>query len=86
MPQKTRISSEEKIAIVEACQQGKMGRTEAWRKLGVDKKTLRTWIMLYEARGREGLIPGSQNRRYSSGLKMQVVQEYLSGCTTNAHV
>jgi transposase-like protein len=74
-----KIGAEEKIAIVEACQQGKMGRTEAKRKLGINKKTLQEWIMLYESRGREGVIVQDHNRKYSAALKMQVVQEYLTG-------
>jgi transposase-like protein len=78
MPHKE-ITSEEKIQIVEACQQGKMGRSEARRILGINKRTLQHWIMLYETRGREGLSPRSQNRKYSPSLKVQVVQEYLSG-------
>jgi len=79
MPRKVKIGAEEKIAVVEACLEGKMGRTEVKRKLGVNKKTLREWIMLYEARGREGLIPRPQYRRYSPALKVQVAHEYLTG-------
>lgn len=76
---KSKIRAEEKIAAVEACRQGKLSRSEVRQKLGIDGKTLRKWLMLYETRGREGLIPQPWNRKYSASLKMQVVQEYLSG-------
>ena len=79
MSQKSKISAEEKIAAVEVCQQGKLSRSEVVQKLGIDKKTLRRWLMKYETRGREGLMPQSQNRRYSPAMKAQVAQEYLSG-------
>jgi transposase-like protein len=79
MPRKGKISAAEKVAAVAAWQQGRMSKWGIARKFGIDKKTLLQWIMLYETRGREGLMPPSQNRRYSPNLKMQVVQEYLSG-------
>ena len=79
MIHKEKIGSEEKITIVEACQMGKMARSAARRMLGINRRTLQNWIMLYETRGREGLTPRSQNRKYSASFKVQVVQEYLSG-------
>lgn len=79
MPRKEKIRAEEKIAAVEAWQQGRMSKGGIARNFGIAKKTLLQWIMLYETRGGEGLMRPSQNRRYSPSLKMQVVQEYLSG-------
>lgn len=79
MPHRVKVKADEKIAVVEACIQGKMSRSEAVRRLGVGEKSLRSWLMQYETWGCEGLISQVRNRRYEPALKVQVVQEYLSG-------
>ena len=79
MPNKTKVVPEEKVAAVEAYLQGKVSRSEVTRKCGIDSSTFRKWIVLYQTRGREGLIPQPHNRKYDPSLKVRVVQEYQSG-------
>jgi len=79
MPQKPKVAPEAKIGAVEAYLQGKVSSGEVIREFGVDGATFRGWIVLYQTRGREGLIPQPHNRSYSPELKIQVVQEYQAG-------
>lgn len=79
MPKKPKNRPEEKIAAVEAYLRGELGTAEAMRRYNVSKASWRTWIILYKARGPEGLMPQSKNRKYSPALKEKVVQEYLAG-------
>ena len=78
MPQKTKVSAEEKARIVRDCIAGKLSRTEAARKAGVDKKSLRRWIIRYEAEGSLGFMATGKNRTYSEETKLAAVEEYLS--------
>lgn len=79
MPHKSKVAPEEKVAAVEAYVQGKVGGGEVTRKYGIDPSTFREWIVLYQTRGREGLVPQPHNRKYDPALKARVVQEYLTG-------
>ncbi len=79
MPHKTKASAEEKTRIVQDCIAGKLSRTEAARKAGVDRKSLRRWIARYEAEGSVGFMRTEKNRIYSEETKLQAVEEYLSG-------
>lgn len=79
MSRKPKIPPEEKIAAVEAYLHGELGTTEAVQKYKISTATWRTWRMLYTTRGPEGLMPQSQNRKYSPAFKENVVKEYLEG-------
>jgi transposase-like protein len=79
MPRRTVVPPEEKIAAVEAYLSGELGTAEAIQKFNVNKASWHTWIRLYKTRGPEGLVPQSNNRKYSSALKEIVVREYLAG-------
>ena len=79
MSQKTKISPEEKIRIVEEIKAGRISRAEAARRTGTEKATVREWVAKYESEGIEGLIPKRTNRVYSEEIKRQAVIEYLSG-------
>ncbi len=78
MPQKGKISAEEKVRIVRKCIRGEAGIAEAVRECGVDKESLKVWVYLYEAEGAEAFLPG-RNRVYSAELKQRAVEEYLNG-------
>ena len=79
MPRKSKIPPEEKIFAVEAYLCGKLGTAEALQRYSINKSTWQNWIILYNARGSEGLVPQSKNRKYSPEMKEKVVQEYISG-------
>ena len=79
MPQKPKLSPEEKVDIVRRCLKGEQGVCEAGRAAGVSDSTILRWTSQYEAEGVEAFIPRERNRVYSAELKLQAVQEYLSG-------
>jgi transposase len=79
MPQKGRLSVEDKVRIVEEYLSGAMGPSEFRKKYGVHKQTLYEWVRLYKTRGAAGLAPSTKNRHYSHETKRQAVLEYLSG-------
>ena len=43
------------------------------------ENTLQRWVMQYEAEGASAFLPGRREHIYSPKLKLQAVQEYLSG-------
>lgn len=79
MSKNKRIKPEEKIAIVRKWQAGKISISAASQGAGVDPKTIRRWIDLYEAEGAAGLLPRERNRVYPPEIKQQAVQDYVSG-------
>lgn len=79
MPHQGKASAEERIAAVEAYFEGRISRSGVIRKHGIGASTFKRWLVLYETRGREGLVHQPHNRKYSPALKEQVVQEYLTG-------
>lgn len=79
MPQKTRLSPEGKVSIVEQYLSGKVGPSKIIYEYGITKSTFYTWVSLYKSRGPEGLVPAVNARKYSSELKEKVVDEYLQG-------
>ena len=79
MPQRTKLTLEERVKAVEDCINGKEGLTGCARKNGVSKGTMRCWVRLYKTRGIEGLTPASKTRKYSPDIKRNAVEDYLSG-------
>ena len=79
MPQKEKVSFEDKRKLVLACINGKMGVCEAGRIAQVDHAVVRGWIARYKAEGIEGLLSHARNRAYSAELKTEAVLAYLSG-------
>lgn len=77
MPQKGKLSPEEKVNIVEQYLSGKVSPSKIMDEYGIESSTLRMWVRLYKTRGAEGLVPVEKTRKYSSELKEIVVQEYL---------
>lgn len=78
MPQKQKLSIEKKIEVIRDYLKGRIGISEAARRGGISKETMRQWVCNYEADGAETFLP-HKNRVYSSGLKQQAIEEYLSG-------
>ena len=79
MSRRKTITPEEKIQIAQDCIEGRISKTEAARRLGIDRTSIRSWIIKYEAEGSLGLTQAEKNRVYSEELKLQAVLEYLGG-------
>jgi len=79
MPQKARLTLEERLSAVQDCISGTDSTLACSKRIGVARETLRCWIRLYEARGVEGLIPSTISREYSPELKVKAVEDYLLG-------
>ena len=78
MPQKGKLTVEEKVRIVRKCIKGKIGCNEGAREAGVDYATLKTWVRLYETEGTAAFLPEKQ-RKYPNEVKERAVKDYHSG-------
>ena len=58
---------------------GEVSIRGAAAEVGVDGRTIQQWAMQYESEGPGAFLPSMRNHTYSSALKVQVVQDYLSG-------
>ena len=79
MSRRKTITPEEKIQIAQDCIEGRISQTEAARRLGIDRTSIRSWIIKYETEGSLGLTQAEKNRVYSEEMKLQAVLEYLGG-------
>lgn len=79
MPNKVKVTTEEKVRIVELYLSGKIGYSEAGQKLGVDRKAIALWVSLFQSEGPEGLLPQAYDRAYSKETKLSAVLDYLAG-------
>ena len=86
MPQKQKLETEKKVKIVKRYLAGEVSMSEAAAEGGVDRKTLQRWVMQYEAEGAAAFLPNRRNHAYSPELKLQAVQEYLSGKESQAEL
>jgi transposase-like protein len=75
----SKITDEERIKAVEIYIQGELAFGEIRSKYGVPKTTLRHWIDRYRTFGADGLLQRKHNHSYSTEIKKQAVEEYLSG-------
>ena len=79
MSERKKLKPEEKVKIVRKYLAGEVSISRAAAEAGVDYETLRGWVMQYEAEGGAVFLPGRRNHTYSPEVKLQAVQEYLSG-------
>ena len=79
MSRKSKIDSAEKVKIIERVLANEISVTEAARLIGVDRSSIRDWCNLYLSDGPSALMVQSNNKTYSKELKLQAVQEYLDG-------
>ena len=79
MSERKKPRPEEKVKIVKRYLAGEVSMSEAAAEGGVDRKALQRWVMQYEAEGAAAFLPGRREHIYSPELKLQAVQEYLSG-------
>ena len=86
MSERKKQKPEEKVKIVKRYLAGEVSMSEAVTEAGVDWKTLQKWVMQYEAEGAAAFLPGRREHIYSPELKLQAVQEYLSGVSHRGNV
>ena len=79
MSRKNKIDPVEKVKIIERVLADEISATEAARLIGVDESSIRNWRNLYLSDGPSALMVQSNNKTYSKELKLQAVQEYLDG-------
>ena len=78
MPNKQKVSEEKKIQIVREYLRDRISITEAARRVGMDRETVKGWINIYENEGANGFIHKEQ-RAYSIELKTAAVIDYQRG-------
>ena len=86
MSEREKLKPEEKVKIVIKYIAGEVSISGAAAEAGVDRKTLQRWVMQYEAEGAAAFLPGRREHIYSPELKLQAVQEYLSGTGSQAEL
>ncbi len=79
MSRKSKIEPAEKVKIIERVLADEISATEAARLIGVDRSSIRDWRNLYLSDGPSALMVQSNNKTYSKELKLQAIQEYLDG-------
>ena len=79
MGRKAKVSFEVKLQAVLDYHNGIAGLQRIAKSIGVDKKSLKLWIMNYESQGEDGLKETHHNKHWSDELKLSAVNEYLSG-------
>jgi len=78
MPNKQKVSVEEKIKNVRAYLAGEIGIVEAARRCEVDEETVAGWVRNYGTDGIDAFL-SHKNRVYSPQIKHEAVQEYILG-------
>ena len=71
MPQKQKLSAEEKVKVIE---DNRISLSEAARRGGVARDTISQWARNYEADGMTAFMT-CKNRVYSPELKRQAVED-----------
>ena len=79
MPHKQKLGPEEKVKIVRRYLAGEISISGAAEEFGVGRTSIKEWIVQYKAEGIAAFLPHTRNRKYSPELKLQAVQDYLSG-------
>ena len=85
MPQKQKVSAEEKAKAIEDYINNRISLSEAARRGGVARDTISQWARNYEADGMTAFMT-CRNRVYSPELKRQAVEDYLSGKGSQAEL
>ena len=86
MSRKSKIDPVEKVKIIERVLADEISATEAARLIGVDRSSIRDWRNLYLSDGPSALMVQSNNKTYSKELKLQAVQEYLDGKSSQRNI
>jgi transposase-like protein len=79
MPKINRYSAAEKLAILQEIEMGQTTILGIAQKYDISKTSLKEWRDRYSLYGYDGLKIRTHNKRYSAKLKLQAIQDYLSG-------
>ena len=79
MPHKQKLRPEEKEKIVRRYLEGEVSISGAAEEFSVGRTSVQEWIVQYKAEGIAAFLPHKCNRKYSPELKLQAIQDYLSG-------
>jgi len=79
MSRKGKFDPVEKVKIIESILRGEMGLEEAARKMQVRDTSISKWKSIYLSEGPSGLLDQTKNKTYSKELKLNAVNDYLSG-------
>lgn len=79
MGRKPKVSFEVKLNAVLMYKRGEISQSAIAQQIGVDNKSVRQWIMIYDSQGADGLKETHHNRSWSSEIKLCAVKDYLSG-------
>ena len=85
MPQKQKLSLEEKVKIIQDYLEGTISKSEAARRGGVARDTIEQWARNYESDGEYAFLL-HKNRVYSPEIKRQAVEDYLSGVGSQSEI
>lgn len=86
MPQKGKYSLDLKLKICEEMLNGKLSLRRAFKKYHIYGTTIREWLVSYQTDGAAGLSPSSRCKSYPPELKMNAIQDYLSGKGTEDQI
>ena len=78
MPQKSKLSLEEKVKIIRKYMNGEVSLNSTSVEAAISHETLRQWVMQYRAKEAAAFLPSRKNHMYSPELKLQAVQDYRS--------
>ena len=74
-----KVTVEERIEAAKACAEGRTSQSEAARRLGIDKSTVREWAKRYEGGGALAFKEQEHNTVYTEEVKAAAVRAYLDG-------
>lgn len=83
---KRKIEAEKKIEAVEAYERGEISAGKIMESLKIGKTTFQDWVRIYHTFGRSGLRDKNKAKKYTREVKMEAVQEYLSGAGSQAEI
>lgn len=75
---KRKILAQDKISAVRRYLDGISSQGQIAEQFNISKTSIQQWIFNYESMGEDAFFM-NQNKRYSAELKIQAVQDYLSG-------
>lgn len=86
MPQKQKLSPDEKIAIVQQYINGEISQKEASQRAGVSYRLITEWTIQYKVRGSEAFNTNGEYTVYPAEVKLAVVKKFLAGEGTAAEI
>lgn len=79
MGRKAKISSKQKVSICEQYLNGEKSVRNLANDWNIDKRTIRTWIKMYQSQGSSCFNFKVHNAKYTKEFKQKVVDAYFAG-------